>query len=109
VRRGPDLYIIGAGSVFSSWRGPPTVQKGPYSVESHLQIVKNERSKILKREPLFSEEKKPENHFFASKSFARYIMVEGGIFCVRNCQFWKKEKVIFTFCRFLTLFGQFCI
>ena len=92
MRRGPDLYIIGAGEVhlgvcFSSWRGPPTVQKGPYSVESHLQIVKKERSKILKREPLFSEEKKPENHFFASKSFARYIMVEGVRFCVRNCQF----------------------
>ena len=78
------------GVCFSSWRGPPTVQKGPYSVESHLQIVKNERSKILKRESLFSEEKKPENYFFVSKSFAIFIMVEGVIFRVRNLHFWKK-------------------
>ena len=87
MRGGGSLYIIGAGVCFSSWRGPPTVQKGPYSVESHLEISKIERSKILKREPLFSEEKKPENHFFVSNSFARYIMVEGVRFCVRNCQF----------------------
>ena len=102
MRGGGSLYIIGAGRwqfvynwcgevhlgvCFSSWRGPPTVQKGPYSVESHLESSKIERSKILKRELLFSEEKKPENHFFASKSFARYIMVEGVRFCVRNCQF----------------------
>ena len=102
VREGGSLYIIGAGRwqfvynwcgevhlgvCFSSWRGSSTIQKGPYSVESHLQIVKKERSKILKRELLFSEEKKPENHFFVSNSFARYIMVEGVRFCVRNCQF----------------------
>ena len=86
-----SLYIIVAGGPFGDLffvlEGCSTVQKGPYSVESHLEIEKIERSKILKREPLFSEEKKPENHFFASKSFARYIMVEGVRFCVRNCQF----------------------
>ena len=87
------IYRCGGGpfgGLFFVLEGSSTVQKGPYSVESHLEIAKIERSKILKREPLFSEEKKPENQFFASKSFARYIMVEGVIFCVRNCQFWTK-------------------
>ena len=113
------MYIIGAegsrfvynwcgrglkwGSVFSLG-GPPTVQKGPYSVESHLEIAKIETPEILKREPLFSEEKKPENHFFVSKSFARYIMVEGGIFCVRNCQFWTKRDSYFHFWSFFDTF-----
>ena len=75
------------GVCFSSWRGPSTIQKGPYSVESHLQIVKKERSKILKRESLFSEEKKPENYFFVSKSFAIFIMTFAVLFGVRNLHF----------------------
>ncbi len=93
------MYIIGAegtrfvynwcggvrnGGLFLVSGGPSIVQKGPYSVESHLQIVKNKRSKILKREPLFSEEKKPENTFFASKSFAIFIMTFAVLFGVRN-------------------------
>ena len=119
MRRGPDLYIIGAqgtrfvynwcgrgpfGGLFFVLEGSSTVQMTPYSVESHLQIVKKETPKILKREPLFSEEKKPENHFFASKSFARYFMVEGVIFCVRNCQFWTKRDSYFHFLSFFDTF-----
>ena len=78
------------GGLFFVLEGPSTVQMDPYSVESYLEIAKIETPKILKRESLFSEKIKPENHFFASKSFAKYIMVEGVIFCVRNCHFWTK-------------------
>ena len=72
------------GGLFLVSEGPPTVRMTPYSLESHLQIDQKERSKILKPESLFSEEKKPENHFFVSNSFARYFMVEGVGFRVRN-------------------------
>ena len=72
------------GGLFLVSEGPPIVQIPPYSLESHLQIDQKERSKILKPESLFSEEKKPENHFFVSNSFARYFMVEGVGFRVRN-------------------------
>ena len=56
----------------------------PYSLESYLFFVKKEEAKILKPESLFSEEKKPENHFFVSNSFAIFIMVKGVGFRVRN-------------------------
>ena len=95
MQPGPDLYIIGAagsdlGVCFFFSRGPPTVRMTPCSVESHLEIAKIETPEILKREPLFSEKIKPENHFFASKSFAKVFMVKGVVFCVRNCHFWTK-------------------
>ena len=64
--------------------GPPIVQMTPYSLESHLQIDQKERSKILKPESLFSEEKKPENHFFVSNSFAIFFMTFAVLFGVRN-------------------------
>ena len=72
------------GGLFLVSGGPPIVQIPPYSLESHLQIAKIKRVKILKRESLFSEEKKPENHFFASNSFAIFFMVKGVGFRVRN-------------------------
>ena len=116
---GPDLYIIVAGrgpiciyrcgrgpfgGLFFVLEGPPTVRMTPHSVESHLESSKIEGVKILKREPLFSEKIKPEIHFFVSKSFAIYSMVEGVRFCVRNCHFWTKRDCYF---HFLTLFDTF--
>ena len=100
--RGPNWGL------FFILEGPPTVQMTPCSVESHLESSKIRGVKILKREPLFSEEKKPENHFFVSNSFAIYSMVKGVIFCVRNCHFWTKKRPIFHFLEFLTLFDTFC-
>ena len=72
------------GGLFFIEEGPPIVQMTPCALESHLQIVKIDTPKILKRESLFSEEKKPENHFFASKSFAIFIMIFDVLFGVRN-------------------------
>ena len=103
--RGPDLYIIGAartkfvynwcgrgrfGVCFFFSRGSSTVQMTPCSVESHLQIAKKETPKFLKREAIFSEKIKPENHFFVVSSYAIFFMVKGVVFCVRNCHFWTK-------------------
>ena len=85
MQRGADL-----GVCFFFLEGPPTVQMTPCSVESHLQIAKIETPEILKGEPLFSEEKKPENHFFASKSFAIFIMTFAVLFCVKKGHFWTK-------------------
>ena len=105
MQGGGSLYIIGAGrwqfvynwcgegpkwGLFFFSGGPPTVQMTPCSVESHLEIAKIETPEILKGEAIFSDKKKPENHFFASKSFARVFMVKGVVFCVRNCHFWTK-------------------
>ena len=103
------MYIIVAGEVqigvcFFILEGPPTVQMTPCSVESHLESSKIRGVKILKREPLFSEEKKPENHFFVSKSFAIFFMVEGVVFCVRNCHFWTKSELDFHFLEFFDTF-----
>ena len=92
------------GGLFFVSEGPSTVQMDPYSVESYLEIAKIETPKILKRESLFSEKIKPENHFFASKSFAKYIMVKGVIFCVRNCHFWTKLDSYFHFLSFFDTF-----
>ena len=85
----PDLCINDCeggrfGGLFFIEEGPPTVRMTPCALESHLQIVKIDTPKILKPEALFSEEKKPENHFFASKSFAIFIMTFAALFGVRN-------------------------
>ena len=85
------------GVCFLVSEGPPTIQMTPHSLESHLKTVKKERGKILKRESLFSEEKKPENHFFASKSFAMIFKTFGGLFCVKSGHFWTKFDCYFTF------------
>ena len=91
------------GSVFHRG-GSSYSTETPCALESHLQIVKIETPKILKREALFSEEKKPENHFFASKSFAIFIMTFEGLFGVRNGRFWTKRE---RYLHFLTLFDTF--
>ena len=107
----PDLGIIGRiwGSVFYS-EGSYTVRMTPPSSESHLLIVKKETPEILKPESLFSEEKKPENHFFASKSFAMISMTLGGSFCVKKGQFWTKLELYFHFLTFLdTFWTSLCI
>ena len=69
----------------------------PHSVESHLKTVKKERAKIPKRESLFSEKIKPENHFFSSKSFAMIFKTFRVLFCVKSGQFWTKLDSYFTF------------
>ena len=115
----PDLCINDCGGsrfVYKwLWRGPiwgsvfhlggsSYSTETPCALESHLQIVKIDTPKILKRESLFSEEKKPENHFFASKSFAIFIMTFDVLFGVRNWHFWTKWDRYF---HFLTFFDTF--
>ena len=92
------------GVCFLVSEGPHTIQMTPHSLESYLQIVKKERAKILKRESLFSEEKKPENHFFVSKSFAMIFKTFGVLFL---CQKWTLLDKIRLLFHFLTFFDTF--
>ena len=119
MRERSVLYIIGAGAsrfvynwcggadlgvCFLVSEGPPTIQMTPHSLESHLKTVKKERVKILKRESLFSEEKKPENHFFVSKSFAMIFKTFDVLFCVKKGHFWTKRERYLHFLTFLDIF-----
>ena len=89
--------------LFIVLEGVSTVQMTPYSVESHLQIAKIERSKILKRESLFSEEKKPENHFFV-RNRLRYLSWSKGWYFVSEIYTFGKMRQLFHFLSFFDTF-----